>query len=147
MKVEITIAALEEKFIIRNLLELCQHDSSEFTSQNIGDSGLFDYPYLDHYWTDQNRYPFLIRVEHKLAGFVLVQKIDEPAMYSITELFILRKYRQQGLGEVVAHQIFDMFPGRWRVRQEIENARAQSFWRKVIARYTNNRYQETKDKV
>lgn len=144
MKVEINVAALEEKFILRNLLELCLHDYSEFTNKNISDYGLFDYPYLDHYWTDPDRYPFLIRVERKLAGFALVHKVGEPATYSVTEFFILRKYRHQGLGQVVAHQIFDMFPGRWRVRQDVENADAQLFWRKVVARYTNNRFRETK---
>lgn len=145
MKVEINIATREEKFIVRNLLELCQHDYSEFTAKSIGDHGLFDYPYLDHYWTDENRFPFLIRVEHKLAGFVLVQKIEEPATYSMIEFFILRKYRQQGLGQVVAHHIFDMFPGRWRVRQDVENEAAQEFWRKVVTRYTGNRYHESRD--
>ncbi|GLV54797.1 acetyltransferase [Dictyobacter sp. S3.2.2.5] len=146
MKVEINLAAREEKFIVRNLLELCQYDYTEFTSRNIGDHGLFDYPYLDHYWTDENRFPFLIRVDQKLAGFVLVQKLDEePATYSMVEFFILRKYRQQGLGQVVAHHIFDMFPGRWRVRQDVENEAAQAFWRKVVRRYTDNRYQESRD--
>ncbi|GHO86262.1 GNAT family N-acetyltransferase [Dictyobacter formicarum] len=145
MKVEINIATREEKFIVRNLLELCQHDCSEFTAKSIGDHGLFDYPYLDHYWTDENRFPFLIRVEHKLAGFVLVQKIEEPATYSMIEFFILRKYRQQGLGQVVAHHIFDMFPGHWRVRQDVENEAAQAFWRKVVTRYTNNLYRESRD--
>ncbi|GCF09433.1 GNAT family N-acetyltransferase [Dictyobacter arantiisoli] len=145
MKVEITLAPLEEKFILRNLLELCQHDYSEFTNKSIGDHGLFDYPYLDHYWTDPDRYPFLIRVERKLAGFVFVQKIPETDSYTMAEFFVLRKYRHQGLGQLVAHQVFDMFPGHWKVRQDIENTAAQAFWRKVVTRYTQNRFHETQN--
>ncbi len=38
-------------------------------------NGLYDYMYLDHYWTEEGRHPFFIRVDGKLAGFALVREI------------------------------------------------------------------------
>ena len=41
-----------------------------------------------------------------------------------------------------AIQIFDSFPGTWRVGQERGNVVAQLFWRNVISRYTNGQFNE-----
>lgn len=137
MHIEIQSARVEDKPVLRNLMELCQHDYSEFNGSEVNEHGLFDYPYLDHYWTEPGRFPFLVRVAGKLAGFVLVRALeatgDEP-MWEMAEFFILRKYRRQGIGRIVAHQVFARFAGKWRVMQEKGNLPAQAFWRRVIER-------------
>ena len=61
---------------------------------------------------------------------------------AIAEFFIMRKYRRRGIGCAVACQIFDRFPGKWEVQQMVSNQRAQFFWRRVIAHYTNGQYHE-----
>jgi predicted acetyltransferase len=144
MNVDIQEASIEEKSILRNLMELCRHDYSEFNGEDVDEHGLFGYKHLDHYWTESGRYPFIVRVSGRLAGFILVRAIDE-ATYSIAEFFIMRKYRRRGIGQTVAHRIFDMFPGQWRVAQEEGNLPAQAFWRKVISRYTNGGFGEVQD--
>jgi predicted acetyltransferase len=62
------------------------------------------------YWKESNKYPYLIWVNKKLAGFVLVQKgspiDDNPEIWDITEFFLMRKFRQKGIGELVAREIF-----------------------------------------
>jgi predicted acetyltransferase len=60
----------------------------------------------------------------------------------IAEFFILRKYRHKGVGEYIARTIFDQFTGNWQVAQITENIAATAFWRKVIARYTLDNFQE-----
>ena len=145
MKIEVQQASLEDKPILRNLLELYEYDSSEFEPRDLDANGLFGYRWLDHYWTEPDRYPFIVRVDCKLAGLVLVRSLEASEIintYSIAEFFILRKYRRQGVGQVVAQQIFDMFPGQWNVAQVENNHPAQAFWRKVIAAYTQGNYQE-----
>ena len=142
VKIEVQQASLEDKPILRNLLELYEYDSSEFEPRDVDAHGLYGYRWLDHYWTESGRYPFLVRVDRKLAGFVLVRTLDD-STYSMAEFFILRKYRRQGVGRGVAQQIFDMFPGRWNVAQMENNYSAQAFWRKVISAYTQGNYQET----
>lgn len=60
MKIEVSLASLEEKPILQNLMQLYLHDMSETNYEDVRDSGLFTYQYLDHYWTESHRYPFLV---------------------------------------------------------------------------------------
>jgi len=137
-------AARAEKYIVRNLLELCRYDYSEFNGDDLDDSGFFGYTYLDHYWTEPGRYPFLLRVEGKLAGFVLVRQLDDmdALTYEMAEFFIVRKYRRQGLATLAALAIFARFPAVWRLHQEAGNLPAQMFWHKVLARSPYHAYRE-----
>lgn len=132
--------------MLRNLMELCQHDYSEFNSEEVNEHGLFGYRYLDHYWTDADRYPFFVLVSGRLAGFALVRRLldgdADEATYSLAEFFILRKHRRQGIGRETARRLFDMFPGNWRVGQEADNAPAQAFWRTMISCYTNGAFHQ-----
>ncbi len=130
MKIEILPAHVEDKPVLRHLLHLCLHDCSEFNGKDVNEHGLFDYLYLDYYWTEAGRFPFLVRVEGKLAGFVLVRQLetegDEP-LWQMAEFFIVRKYRRRGIGREVAHRVFGQFEGRWEVTQEEGNLPAQAF--------------------
>jgi predicted acetyltransferase len=146
MNIEVNPATALERPILRHLMELYQYDFSEFDGSDISPLGLYEYPYLDHYWVEQGRFPFLVRVEGNLAGFVLVARYNyltgQKDTWVMAEFFIMRKYRCQGVGEYVARNIFDQFPGPWQVGQINENTSAIAFWRKVIARYTHDSFEE-----
>lgn len=129
LSLEIRAAQEEDRPILRRLLELYRHDASEFDHREIGPHGEFGYPYLDHYWTDSDRHPFLIRADGHLAGFALVRS---GLPHDMTEFFILKKYRRSGVGLKAAHEIFGAFPGQWQVRERRENTSAILFWRRVI---------------
>lgn len=144
--IEVSPASVEERPVLRHLMELYQYDFSEFDGADTTTYGLYDYPYLDHYWVEAGRSPFLVRVNGCLAGFVLVARYNyltgEKDTWVMAEFFIMRKYRRLGIGERTAHIIFDKFTGPWQVGQIIENSAAIIFWRKVISRYTHGKYQE-----
>jgi predicted acetyltransferase len=144
--IEVRPASVDERPILRHLMELYQYDFSEFDESDVGPLGLYDYPYLDHYWVEAGRSPFLVRVEGELAGFALVSRYNYLTGYKdawvMSEFFIMRKYRHQGVGERVARWVFDHHPGAWQVSQIIQNKPAITFWRKVIARYTHDNYEE-----
>ena len=146
MNIEVTPATQAERPILRHLMELYLYDFSEFDGADLGPIGLYEYPYLDHYWVEPGRSPFLVRVEGNLAGFVLVARYNyftaEKDAWVMAEFFVLRKYRHKGIGEQVARLIFDQFPGPWQVAQIPENASATAFWRKVIQRFTHDNFQE-----
>jgi predicted acetyltransferase len=146
MNIEVNPATANERPILRRLMELYQYDFSEFDLADIGPLGLYDYPYLDHYWVEPERSPFLVRVDGNLAGFVLVARYNYVTglkdTWVMAEFFIMRKYRRQGVGEHVARFIFDQFTGDWQVGQIKENEAAITFWRKVIARYTHDNFLE-----
>lgn len=145
LNIEIHPALLGDKPVLRNLLELCSHDYSEYDNADVDEHGLFGYDYLDPYWTEKGRHPFFIRVAGRLAGFVLVRDVRQGGRrvtHTIAEFFVMRKYRRRGVGRQVAWMIFDSFPGRWSVSQEQGNLPAQNFWRQVIAEYTHGMYEE-----
>lgn len=58
-----------QKATLRNLIELYKYDFSKFDPDDVNENGLYDYKYLDHYWTEKDRHPYFIRVEGMLAGF------------------------------------------------------------------------------
>src|SRR4030067_2638295 len=63
MSIEVKQADVSEQPILRHLMELYQYDFSEFDGAELGPVGLYDYPYLDHYWVEPERTPFLVRVD------------------------------------------------------------------------------------
>jgi predicted acetyltransferase len=77
MEIQIKLASYEEKSILSNLMELEQCDYSEYDGYDVDEHGLYGYKFLDHYWTEPYRYPFLVRASGKLAGFALVRVYDK----------------------------------------------------------------------
>ncbi len=147
MQTELVPASVEDKLIIANLLQLYLYDFSEFAGWAINEHGLYGYRYLDHYWTEPGRYPFLVRVDGELAGFALVRTLARGGRQEnhIAEFFVMRKFRRTGVGEAAARQLFDRFPGSWSVSQLDQNVAAQRFWRRVIGCYTRGSYTERRD--
>lgn len=127
--VEVFEAPLEEKSVVRRLLELYQYDFSEFVDGDLDGHGTYGYQFLDNYWTEDARHPFLFRVGGKWAGFALV-RAGTP--HDMAEFFVMRKYRRHGVGIVAARELFARFPGDWQVRQMATNTPATNFWRRAI---------------
>ncbi len=146
MDIQVTPASASENPTLQRLMQLYQYDLSEIVGTNIGPEGSYDYPYLDRYWIEPGRTAFLVRVNGNLAGFALVSRYNyltgEKDAWVMSEFFILRKYRRQGVGAHAARWIFDHFSGTWQVREDLENEAAISFWRKVISHYTHDNYKE-----
>jgi predicted acetyltransferase len=138
-------AELKDKETIKNLMQFYFYDFSEFVEAYVGDDGLFDeYTYLNAYWEEKERFPYLIEKEGKIAGFILVREVREECKHywSIAEFFIMKKVRLSGLGKHAAHQVFQNHKGNWEVFQIEKNKPAQAFWRKVISDYTGGRFVE-----
>ena len=149
MEIQLIEASIDQKQILRNLMELYNYDFTEFEQEDVNEFGLYGYKYIDHYWTDEDRYPFFMRVNNKWAGFVLVRKTGVNSeginIYSIAEFFIMKKYRNAGVGKKIAIKIFDAFKGEWKVGQIENNVPAIHFWRNVISEYTKGNYDEIRE--
>jgi len=126
---EVRPAGPAEKEVVDQLLELYLHDLSELTGADVGSHGRYDYFFLDDYWSEPDRHPFLLRVGGHLAGFALV---GSGTPHDMAEFFVMRKYRRQRVGARAARTLFRMFPGEWQVRQIAANTAATKFWRAVI---------------
>lgn len=140
-------ASLEQKPILANLLELYIHDFCDFLELELHPDGRFGYNQLDLYWTDSARHPFLIKVHEKPAGFVFVRCIEDESqhepLWDMAEFFILRGHRWRGIGTVVAHSVWDQFPGRWQVRVMAQNVPALRFWEHAVTTYTGDSVHST----
>lgn len=131
--------------IARNLVPYYIYDMSEYMGWPCTADGRFDgCDRLPSYWEEPGKHAFMLRAGQEIAGFALVRgnHEEEDVDCSIAEFFVLRKFRGQGTGERIARQLFDRFPGRWEVEQLALNQPAIAFWRKVIGRYTDGRFEE-----
>ncbi len=141
MQIELVRAAPEQESILANLLELYAHDFSEFHPLELGADGRFGYKHLPLYWNDPDRYPFLIKVDGRLAGLALVKRgsevSDRKAVWDVGEFFVVRAYRRKGIGMKVAHEMWRRFPGPWEVRVMQSNRPALHFWERAITNFNN----------
>lgn len=147
MPIELTFARKEDTGVLRNLLQLYLHELSVYAPIEIGEDGIYAYEHLDSYFGDAHRWAFLVRVKGKLAGFVMVRRLDTlstEATYSVAELFVLEPYRRLGIGEEVARSVFEQFQGHWQIGALEENKLARTFWNRVVYRYTGNNYAEAR---
>lgn len=73
-QVAVVPASRAQEPVVANLLELYAYDFSEFHDVELGEDGRFGYPALSLYWSEPDHHPFLLRVDDKLAGLILVKK-------------------------------------------------------------------------
>ena len=140
----------DDKPVFRHLMQLYKHDESEHNGIAPDSHGLFDYDYLDHYWTkhgieQEGRLAFVVKAAGEIAGFALVTNYSSflergDHTRSLAEFFIMRKWRRRGIGKAVAHALFRHFPAHWEVKQERTNTAAQRFWQNAISEYTNGSF-------
>jgi predicted acetyltransferase len=142
MSIELIPALDEQRDVLANLFELYTHDFSEIVDVRLGDDGRFGYPHLGLYFEDPKRFPFLVRVDGALAGFVLVKRGSEVSgdedVWDVAEMFVVRGARRRGVGQEVAHRIWARFPGRWEVRVMRANEAARPFWARAVQAFVGH---------
>lgn len=147
--VALDAALPNESELLANLLELYIHElSAVFPSIELGPDGRFGYPKLPLYWSERDRrFPFLIRCDGRVAGFVLATRgspmTDDPSVLDVAEFFVLRRYRRSGVGREAAFLLWERFPGVWIVRVSEGNTGALAFWTGVIADFSNGTVTES----
>jgi predicted acetyltransferase len=142
--------ALAQSSTVANLMQLYQHDFSEFADigtdhGEVASDGRFVYDYLESYWQEAGRIPLVIQADGRLAGFTLVNQwsaLDRPLDHSVAEFFILRKYRRAKVGLRAARVLFERLPGRWEVPVAWYNEPALSFWRRAIPAAVSGRIEK-----
>ena len=138
-----------EKKILRNLLEKYTYEFSQYEKTDINEFGLYGYTYLDHYWTERNRFPYFIKYNNKIVGFILVNDYPEDNIetdFCISEYFVLYKYRKLGIGKYCANKIFEKHKGLWQLKYHPKNRISKIFWNNVVKEYTKGNYKVIKNK-
>jgi len=124
-----------EKMLDHYLAELKTH--REFNASALDSES---YRYLDLYWGEKGRHPYLFYFEDNLSGFSFVRDpgSTKSECSQMAEFYIIPERRLQGIGKKAAIAVFDLFPGNWEVQIHIKNVVAVKFWKKCIeskARY------------
>lgn len=146
MNYELIKVEEKDKQIIFNLMQLYTYELSFYADEStefvMQENGLFKMSkYVDLYWKEENRNPYLLTCDGHIAGFVL-QRFNEENMQEIGEFFVLNEYRKKGAGAFMANKMFDMYKGKWEIRTLLKNERAQAFWRKVVNEASSGKYTE-----
>ena len=143
MDIELKRINVEDKEILKNLIEKYDYEFSQWDNRDVNKLGLYGYDYLDCYWTEEKRWAFFIVVDGNLAGFVMVNnylEVNEETDYSLAEFFVMYKYRRSGVGRFAAMKVFDMFHGKWQLKRHPKNIASVHFWNEVISEYTVGKY-------
>ncbi len=160
MKVELIKATDKDLPVVLNLISYYVYDMSKMTGWDCNPQGIYggcddsreywqsNHPdtRADFRWSDNRKgHPFMITVDDKIAGFVLLQELSEEGnpLYDVGEFFVLGKFQRLGVGRRIVHKLFKKFQGSWRIRQIPENIPAVNFWRKVIGEFTNGNFNES----
>ncbi|WP_159731972.1 GNAT family N-acetyltransferase [Methylosinus sp. Ce-a6] len=139
MEVKLRLAPLEEK---REIAALLRRYLVELGPWGYDEPD--NYPFLDSYWREARRFPYLIEAEGRAAGFTLVNAISisgYPVDASIAEFYVLPAFRRTGCGAAAAAQTFRMRAGWWELSYHRDNAAARAFWPKAAARAGAKRMQ------
>lgn len=146
MQIMVQPSKKSERDTIDTLLQYYLHDFSEFEAVDIDPEGRYTYPYLNMYWQDPRRSPFFIYLQDNISGFALVQQEVDPAnggtYMDLSEFFVLRVFRNQGIGNKAATILWEKFPVAWQVRVLKSKKPAYPFWQHAISRHTLGQYNE-----
>lgn len=130
MDLELVQARESDREVVGQLLEFNSYEFSRIDGRAIGRDGRYGYRYLDAYWSEPGRVPYLLRAGGELAGLVLARRVG--AVMSVAEFLVLPKFRRTGVGTQAARQLFSAYPGPWEVHQVVGNHQATVFWRRAI---------------
>jgi len=146
MEISLARARIDERPILENLLQFYIYDFSEIVGGDVGDDGRFKERSLAPYWEHTWCHPFLIRADGKLAGFALIHQRSrlsgDTSTWDLAEFFVMRKYRRQGIGSLIARRLLDIHRGKWEIRQRHDNTAATAFWRHVVDEFTDGKFEE-----
>ena len=137
-------AKKEDRNTLMNLLEKYLYEFSQWDLNEVDENGLYGYEYLDCYFEEERRYPYLLMVDDKIAGMVLVsdhpEVPEEDTDFCMSEFFIMNKYRRKGYGKEAVFKIFDMHRGKWQLKRHPHNLGSVTFWNKVVDEYMDGNY-------
>ncbi|MDR1180196.1 MAG: GNAT family N-acetyltransferase [Spirochaetales bacterium] len=138
----------KEKEILKNLSEKYSYEISQYLENDVNALGLYNYWDdfdfdFDYYWSQKKWRPYFIKVDKKLAGFVLItneKRFSNNTKYFLQDFFVMYKYRRMGVGTYILEIIFEKFKGKWELLCHHKNNPARIFWRKNIKRFSNNNF-------
>ena len=109
----------------------------------VGPETVADYIYYPAYWVEKGRYPYFIKYENEIVGFVLVRTVFETQgdFYQVSDFYIQPQYEGRGYGTRAVSELWSMYHGKWELDTLVKNTRAEFFWANCIKKYGNGNHQ------
>ncbi|OFA06149.1 GNAT family N-acetyltransferase [Duganella sp. HH101] len=119
--------------------QLYYYENSDWAAEDLGEDGLFDACAVSiaDYIGAPDKGAYWIRKDGALAGFVVTEPVTLPdgtVAEELADLFILKRYRRQGLAMAAVSALAGKFQGPWMVAVYRDDSRADAFWRQAFAR-------------
>jgi predicted acetyltransferase len=136
MQIELVRTTVEQLPLIANLYQYYAYESSDWEEEEVEPDGRFylHEPHLVRYWQEPEWSAELILADGFIAGFLLIERSELAGIDALefADLFLLRKYRRQGIGRLLAQQVLNR-GGTWLVRLYAQDQLAMAFWRSIQA--------------
>jgi len=137
-----------KKDVLYRLLQYSLFEESLSDQNDMNEDALFEYPWLESYFTEDGRDAYFIREQGtgKLLGFVMMNTYVQKCVsgHSIAEFMVLPKFRRNKIGKKAAFACFERYMGNWEVSPSYGSEQAYFFWKNVIDEYTgkNNLFED-----
>jgi len=149
-EIKLERVTIESKAKLENLMSIYLHDLSEFADDlKINKDGKFEYDGLEMYFKSEDLTPYFITFQGEVAGFVLFNTgryAPRDIDYVVHELFLLKGFRNKGIGNSAIRILLDTYKGKYRIVQISSNKPAVNFWTKFYANQ-GIKYIESKEKL
>ena len=127
--------------------DLSPLNTGVFSTTSLGEIGYSTEDQLSRWFGDSSVNPLVILRGSESVGFAMVARGSAapgrtPVDYRMAEFFVARTARRRGVGRLAVELVLNRFAGRWEITEYLRNPVAVAFWRRVIAGYTQGRYQE-----
>jgi predicted acetyltransferase len=133
--------------IVERLWQLYRHDLSEFREMLPDDEAWFHtralLPFLDGA-VDRRAYVFYR--DTSPLGFALVSGLSSERRL-MSEFFVVRGARRQGVGQEAVDELFRLHPGTWEIPFQEENVAAARFWRRAATGVAGDGFREQRRPV
>jgi len=145
MKLELIHVKENDKSILKKLLELYDSEPNDYEEKEECKREPYEYKYLEHYFSQKNWWAYFIMANDDYAGFVMINPMaevsDAETDYSISEFFVMPKYRRTGVGRFAVYKTLDTHKGKWQLTRDPRDKNSVSFWNKIIDEYTNGNFE------
>jgi predicted acetyltransferase len=127
--------------------DLSPLNTGVFSTTSLGEIGYSPQDQLSRWFGDFSVNPLVIVRGAEPVGFAMVAQggagPGRPVVdFRMSEFFVTRTFRRRGVGRSAVELILNRFAGRWEITEYLRNPVAVAFWRRVVAAYTQGRYQE-----
>jgi predicted acetyltransferase len=93
--------------------------------------------HLPLYWEEPGRHPFFLVAGRTCVGFVLIREIEEESTIEMSEFYIRPASRRSGLGRAALSEVWQRFPGAWRLQVHSRNVAGAAFWSRCIEEFAS----------